>query len=133
MSIVALLKERTIIPYRHFGKICDVWKHLPLCEFLAIEKPAIYVDTNAAYPEYHLAGTRERKYGILMVERNIAKSSLIRESVYRRTLCSLPENTNGIVRYLGSPGLALNILDSNATKCVFFDIDEAALKEIRCA
>jgi 23S rRNA (adenine2030-N6)-methyltransferase len=130
LIIVIFLKDGAIMPYQHFGKIGDVWKHLPLCEFLAIEKPTKYVDTNAAYPDYHLTDTPEQEYGILLVARNIAKSPLIRESVYWRTLCSLPENADGIVRYLGSPGLALNILNTSATKYVFFDIDKPPLREI---
>lgn len=118
------------MPYQHFGKIGDVWKHLPLCEFLAIEKPIRYVDTNAAYPDYRLTGTPEQEYGILLVARNIAKSPLIRESVYWRTLSSLPENADGIITYLGSPRLALDILDASATEYIFFDIEEAPLRDI---
>lgn len=34
--------------YTHFGKQADVLKHLLLCELLRIEKPRVYVETNAA-------------------------------------------------------------------------------------
>ena len=118
------------MPYAYYGRI-GVWKHLPLCEFLAIEKPLRYVETNAAYPDYEICGTPEQNYGVLHVARNIAKSFLVRDSVYWRTICSASENTDRVLRYLGSPRLALEILNTSATKYVFFDIEEAPLREIK--
>ncbi|BAZ52218.1 ribosomal RNA large subunit methyltransferase J [Nostoc sp. NIES-4103] len=116
--------------YKHFGRIGDIWKHIPLCEFLAIEKPASYIETNSAYPEYQLTGSLEQEYGILYVEKNIHKSSLIQNSVYWKVLNSIFENHHGISKYLGSPALALNILGTLTEKFVFFDIEEACLKNI---
>lgn len=40
--------------YTHFGKQADVLKHLLLCELLRIEKPRVYVETNAACAQYAL-------------------------------------------------------------------------------
>ncbi|NMG09846.1 hypothetical protein [Brasilonema sp. UFV-L1] len=109
--------------YRHFGRIGDIWKHIPLCEFLAIEQPTSYIETNSAFPEYQLTGTFEQQYGVLHVEKNIKKSQIIQQSVYWKSLSSIFENRNGVSKYLGSPALALNILGASANKFVFFDIE----------
>jgi 23S rRNA (adenine2030-N6)-methyltransferase len=50
--------------YTHFGKQADVLKHLLLCELLRIEKPRVYVETNAACAQYALERTPEQEYGI---------------------------------------------------------------------
>lgn len=50
--------------YTHFGKQADVLKHLLLCELLRIEKPRVYVETNAACAQYALEKTPEQEYGI---------------------------------------------------------------------
>ncbi|MDV6191974.1 hypothetical protein R3O82_01730 [Bacteroides hominis (ex Liu et al. 2022)] len=50
--------------YTHFGKQADVLKHLLLCELLRIEKPQVYVETNAACAQYALEKTPEQEYGI---------------------------------------------------------------------
>ena len=101
-----------------------------MCEFLAIEKPSSYIETNSADPEYQLTGSFEQQYGILHIEKNIQKSSLIQDSVYWKVLNSISENKKGISKYLGSPALALNILGASTEKYVFFDIEEACLKYI---
>lgn len=120
--------------YRHFGRIGDIWKHIPLCEFLAIEQPTNYIETNSAYPDYQLTGSFEHQYGILHIEKNIKKSDLIGQSVYWRVLSSISENKNGLSKYLGSPALALNILKGATKNFVFFDIEQACLREIaECA
>ncbi|MBD2414305.1 hypothetical protein FACHB389_14265 [Nostoc calcicola FACHB-389] len=116
--------------YRHFGRIGDIWKHIPLCEFLIIEQPANYIETNSAYPEYQLTASFEQQYGILHVEKNIQKSQLLQQSAYWRVLSSISEKKSGLSKYLGSPALALNILKGTAKNFVFFDIEQACLKEI---
>lgn len=50
--------------YTHFGKQADVLKHLLLCELLRIEKPQVYIETNAACAQYTLERTPEQEYGI---------------------------------------------------------------------
>jgi hypothetical protein len=40
------------MPYNHAGEIGDIWKHLPICDILAIEKPRRYVETNSATRTY---------------------------------------------------------------------------------
>ena len=52
------------MPYSHFGEIGDLWKHLPLCEILAMEKPEVYVESNSAYSSYSLSHTERQEFGI---------------------------------------------------------------------
>ena len=42
------------MPYNHAGEIGDIWKHLPICDILTIEKPRRYIETNSAFPFYIL-------------------------------------------------------------------------------
>ena len=63
--------------YTHYGEIGDIWKHLPLCEFLANEKPRYYIESNSAYPVYELTPSWERDYGIYTILGNIAQSSIL--------------------------------------------------------
>jgi 23S rRNA (adenine2030-N6)-methyltransferase len=52
---------------RHFGKVGDVWKHLPLCEVLAVERPSLYAETHAGSAAYAPVDDAERRYGVLRV------------------------------------------------------------------
>jgi 23S rRNA A2030 N6-methylase RlmJ len=49
---------------RHFGRIADVWKHLPLCEVLAQERPSWYAETHAGSAAYESVDDAERRYGV---------------------------------------------------------------------
>jgi hypothetical protein len=40
--------------YEHYGRIGDMWKHLPLVSVLSIERPARYVETNSSRAEHSL-------------------------------------------------------------------------------
>ncbi|BAY49592.1 hypothetical protein SAMD00079811_72210 [Scytonema sp. HK-05] len=40
--------EIEIMSYKHFGRMGDIWNHIPLCEFLAIEQPSSYIEKNSA-------------------------------------------------------------------------------------
>lgn len=115
--------------YIFFGRFSNIWKHIPLCEFLAIEKPNSYIDTNCGAPEYQLTGSSEQQYGIFHIEKNIEKSEIIQKSVFWNILTSISENKSGISKYLGSPGFALKILGEITNKFMFFDIKSNYLKE----
>jgi 23S rRNA A2030 N6-methylase RlmJ len=52
---------------RHFGKLGDVWKHLPLCEVLAHERPSLYAETHAGSAAYELTDDAERRYGVYRI------------------------------------------------------------------
>ena len=40
---------------RHFAKVADVWKHLPLVEVLSIERPRRYWESHAGSAFYEIA------------------------------------------------------------------------------
>jgi len=111
------------MPYNHAGEIGDVWKHLPLCEILAIEKPIRYHETNSAYSGYAITSNPKTEYGVF----HIIKEKALETSTYLEAL-----KRNGIAHkhYTGSPGLAMDILSDRATY-FFHDIESGALSDVR--
>lgn len=126
--------------YTHFGKQADVLKHLLLCELLRIEKPQVYVETNAACAQYALEKTPEQEYGIYhflkkagtagkecipeRAEYHHPKGALRRSVYYQQESEAMQAN-----RYIGSPGLAMNILGDTA-RYIFFDIESEPLENV---
>lgn len=101
------------MPYRHYGEIGDIWRHLPLCSFLYIEKPTKYMESNAAYPIYQLDRTPSREYGIftLLTKSRADDLKQLKSYPYISALMSIRErNDDEISQYLGSPGLAMRSL-----------------------
>jgi len=43
---------------RHFAKLADVWKHLPLVAVLSIERPRHYWESHAGNALYSMVGVR---------------------------------------------------------------------------
>lgn len=129
--------------YTHFGKQADVLKHLLLCELLRIEKPRVYVETNAACAQYALERTPEQEYGIYHFLEKAAEKEYIPErteyhhpkgtlhqSVYYQSTYYQQENeAMQANRYIGSPGLAMNILGDTA-RYIFFDIESEPLENV---
>lgn len=126
--------------YTHFGKQADVLKHLLLYELLRIEKPQVYVETNAACAQYALEKTPEQEYGIYhflkkagtagkecipeRAEYHSLKGALHRSAYYQQESEAMQAN-----RYIGSPGLAMNILGDTA-RYIFFDIESEPLENV---
>jgi len=112
------------MPYNHAGEIGDVWKHLPLCDILKIEKPTKYHESNSAYSGYTISVKPQTEYGILKMLR-LDNQEFI-NSVYYSVL-----NKNGINKYhyTGSPGLAMEILGDKA-KYFFHDLEQEALNDV---
>jgi 23S rRNA (adenine2030-N6)-methyltransferase len=77
------------MPYEHFGKVGDVWKHFPLCSLLSIERPTRYIESNAAYPEHWLKFTPETDYGVGTVLRRISLGASPDHHPYLRGLQAL--------------------------------------------
>jgi len=112
------------MPYTHSGEIGDIWKHLPLCDILNIERPLRYHETNSAYAEYRIKITPRTEYGILKL---LAEGSdEFTSSIYYQALY-----TNGIeqMHYIGSPGLAMSILGDSANY-YFHDLEREALDSV---
>jgi len=112
------------MPYKHAGEIGDIWKHMPLCEILKIEKPLRYHESNSAYSGYNITINPKTEYGILKILNS--HDTLFVNSEYYKILIK-----NGInnLRYTGSPGLAMNILSDKA-HYFFHDIEREALDDV---
>ena len=110
------------MPYRHAGEIGDVWKHLPLCDILALEKPLRYRESNAAYSGYAITRNERTDYGIF----HVLEAQSLQDSKYVDAL-----RKNGIDhgRYTGSPGLAMDTL-SDGADYYFHDIESDALDDV---
>ena len=115
--------------YIHYGRIGDIWKHLPLCSFLTNEKPRKYVETNAAFPIYELEGSPEQEYGVSTFFENASRAPSILATPYYQEISKLNNNYDNLVSYLGSPGLAMHCLKDVADEFIFFDLEQIALKE----
>jgi 23S rRNA (adenine2030-N6)-methyltransferase len=121
------------MPYRHYGEIGDVWKHLPLCEILTMVHPRVYVETNAASASYTLTETAARRYGVTTTYRLAAHSPVVDGSVYLQILRDLNEGAPVPHTYLGSPGLAMHLLARDCRRYVFFDLEPEPLRDIDAA
>ena len=126
--------------YTHFGKQADVLKHLLLCELLRIEKPQVYVETNAACAQYALERTPEQEYGIyhFLKRAGAAEKECIperteyyhpQEALRRSFYYQQESEAMQANRYIGSPGLAMNILGDTA-RYIFFDIESEPLENL---
>lgn len=115
------------ITYQHYGKVGDIWKHLPLCNVISIENPNIYIETNSACCEYSLAQTDEQKYGIYNFIDKAVDFQLLMDSEYYKLIYPYVKKDS----YLGSPGLAISLIKDSADKFIFFDTNIAALDNIQ--
>ena len=112
--------------YTHFGKQPDILKHLVLCEVLQIEKPQIYVETNSACAIYTMAHTPEQEYGIYHFLNEANEDDILKNSLYYQL--ESESMANGY--YLGSPALAMKVLNNDIKGHLFFDLEKGALENI---
>ena len=115
-----------MVTYTHFGKQPDVLKHLVLCEVLQIEKPQIYVETNSACAIYTMTHTPEQEYGIYHFLNEANKDATLKNSLYYQLESESMANGN----YLGSPALAIKVLNNDVKGCLFFDLEKGALDNV---
>lgn len=110
------------MPYNHAGEIGDVWKHLPLCEILTIEKPKRYHESNSAYSGYTITRNPRTDYGIF----HLMEDKALKDSIYFENL-----RKNGIETgyYTGSPGLSMDIL-LDKSNYYFHDIERDAFNDV---
>jgi 23S rRNA (adenine2030-N6)-methyltransferase len=112
----------------HYGKIGDLWKHLPLAEILSIEKPVTYWDPYAGSAEYPLTHSWERDYGVFHFLEEAAQTPNLRDSIYLKLLTRTSKENPSI--YPGSPNLAMTILGRSA-EYLFCDTDSRSIDSIR--
>ena len=115
-----------MVTYTHFGKQPDVLKHLVLCEVLQIEKPQIYVETNSACAIYTMTHTPEQEYGIYHFLNKANEDVTLKNSLYYQ----LEKESMASGNYLGSPALAMKVLNNDVRGCLFFDLEKGALDNI---
>ena len=114
---------------KHFGEIGDIWKHLPLAEILAIEKPDEYWESHSGAATYPMSHSFARNYGIYYFRSNARKNPILGRSAYFKFLESLTEERR-LHRYPGSPYVAMKTL-GNVGRYHFCDIDGVSLVNIR--
>ena len=115
---------------KHFGNIGDIWKHLPLAEVLALERPRIYWESHAGSASYALASSAERAYGIFNLLERGGESGAIAGSRFWRLLEGLRGEAARLACYPGSPLVAMEVLRGEAAY-VFCDTDGESLATIR--
>ena len=69
----------------HYARIGDVWKHLPLAEVLAIERPCRYWESHAGSSSYPLTRSPERDYGVFLFLERAVRSSVLEGSLCVRS------------------------------------------------
>jgi 23S rRNA (adenine2030-N6)-methyltransferase len=112
--------------YTHFGKQAEIWKHLPLCDVMVNESPSVYLETNSAYADYSLERTPEQEYGIFhFIDKGQCLDELKDTTYYQLENSAMQKGC-----YLGSPALAMSVLQDKVDNYMFFDIDEDALNNI---
>jgi 23S rRNA A2030 N6-methylase RlmJ len=115
---------------RHYAKIADVWKHLPLAELLTVERPARFLESHAGSALYPFTSTPERDYGVRWFLDHADASSTIARSAYRHVLTGLPVQGGYPVQYPGSAMLAMLIL-GRAADYVLCDTDPESVVSLR--
>jgi 23S rRNA (adenine2030-N6)-methyltransferase len=93
----------------HYARIGDVWKHLPLAEVLAIERPGSYWESHAGSSSYPLTRSPERDYGAFLFLERAVRSKALKGSAYRQLLY-LRESGRAPPTYPGSPLIAMELL-----------------------
>lgn len=92
---------------RHFGKLADVWKHLPLAEILAIERPDHYCETHAGTASYDMVDDPERRFGVARFLAVAETDPALTESRYLRLLRHLEDPDGSLQTYPGSALIAM--------------------------
>jgi 23S rRNA (adenine2030-N6)-methyltransferase len=117
------------MPYSHYGKYADVWKHIALAEALRFLRPSQYIESNSAYAEYHLQGTPAQLHGIYHLLRAATEIPVLFKTPYF-DIQSKAFKGEASPTYVGSPGIAVSQFQSGATAYVFHDADPSALESI---
>jgi hypothetical protein len=114
---------------RHFGNIGDVWKHLPLAEIIAIERPERYWESHAGSAQYRLTHSEGRDYGVFQLLRSAGESIDLGSASFLCLLDGMRSRTGRLTAYPGSPRIAMELL-GNRAEYLFCDLDGASLASI---
>ena len=118
----------------HFAKLGDVWKHLPLAEVLAWDRPAHYWESHAGSAVYPMVDDAERRYGALGVwdAATVGGAPGLARSRYLRVLRAVNGPGERLTRYPGSARLAMVELGDKADY-LLCDSDPASAASLRAA
>lgn len=118
----------------HFGKLADVWKHLPLAEILATDRPAHYWESHAGSAAYPMVDDAERRYGALGVwdAATVGGAPGLAGSRYLAALRAVNGPGERLTRYPGSARLAMAELGDGATY-LLCDTDPVSAGSLRAA
>src|SRR5437660_3939685 len=120
-----------IMANRHFAKLADVWKHLPLAEILSIERRRNYWETHAGNASYTMVDDAERRYGALRFAQVAIGFPALARSRYLGHLQSM--NPPGrLTSYPGSPLIGMRELGTTASY-LFCDTDDASVADLKAA
>ena len=111
---------------QHFGKLGDVWKHLPLAEILRIEPPLHYWETHAGSASYPMDESPGRLHGAIRFAARAPMDPELRSCAYLELL-----RRNGAV-YPGSGMIAMQLL-GKAANYLFCDTDPESAATLRSA
>lgn len=117
---------------RHFGKLADVWKHLVLCEVLAVDRPTRFFDTHAGHATYAMTADGERAYGVLGFLEIAEQEPALAGSAYLRLLNSQCPPGERLSHYPAGPMLAM-LERRDACRFLFCDLDPESTASIRKA
>src|SRR5579883_2123590 len=116
---------------RHFGRIGDIWKHLPLAQFLVVEKPKRYIETHAGNALYDLTPSPERDYGVYTYLRCASNNTFLRSAAYSMILNECITEAQ-LSTYPGSPFLAMKLLEPG-TSFNLYDLDPQSIANLGAA
>jgi hypothetical protein len=114
----------------HFAEIGDVWKHLPLAEVLAIERPDRYWETHAGSALYRLTPSARRDYGAFRVLAHANHAPAIDRSRYVSLLRQLAAGGTG-AHYPGSAYIAMALLGPAVVDYRLADTDPQSVADLR--
>lgn len=117
---------------RHYGRIGDVWKHLPLLEILALESPREYWETHSGAALYPLTHSADRDFGVYYFVEHASSDPILGKSHFLRTL------TEGSAapyphHYPGSADFAMRQLGGDAHRYLFCEIDRYSVQTLQDA
>jgi hypothetical protein len=113
----------------HFGKLADVWKHLPLTEIVHLEQPDAYWESHAGSALYPMADDPERAFGAQRFLRVSADYPTLRNCRYRQLLLLYATSGGDLTSYPGSPMLAMSELGAGH-RYLFCDVDPESVANI---
>ncbi len=113
---------------KQFGKLGDIWKHLPLADVLSIEQPEQYWESHAGSAQYELTHCEARDYGIFHFLDNAHQNDTLADSAYFWLSSTMAQSEKPT--YPGSPGIAMATLNPVNTRFLFCDTDQSSLDSI---